>query len=462
VLLSDWLCLAFPFLSQHQLESPIKMAQDVAFDVLSSPGHLPHIWRQIEESTGVSLFGAARARKGGAVAANTLDIFGNILERPLDEENYGRFVILLRALAGDKHTPYADNLFNLLSSVRVGDVLDVNRVIGGVLPENKGVQPQWSLMQYLIKVFATYTDTLSLPESADMVTDREMTNYMNLVSFFCALINQNFLLYLEINNEEFLPMVIAEREVYHIDDSMISQSDRLFHDPALLSQRHPLLRALMDAFTVIIQYVTPANAVLPLKSLVKTFRVLYKSVPVQPELLAWMQAFLDPSGIPVIVNFFTFNLHESDFPANTYAITRAFLRFTECLFHPKQDTGLFLPVDQRLNLSESLLGKYLVHVYQTLIQNFSQLIFKDLKDFLKMYRSLLKITERLLARFKDQAPQAKAPLAHRYPHYDELLRMVTEAFNSEGNLEFLLVNALMLEEDTVKGQSSGITNKFWL
>jgi hypothetical protein len=40
--------------------------------------------------------------------------------------------------------------------------------------------------------------------------------------------------------------------------------------------------------------------------------------------------------------------------------------------------------------------------------------------------------------------------------------MITEVLNSE-NIEQMILNALMLAEDTIKGgQSTGITNKFWV
>lgn len=39
--------------------------------------------------------------------------------------------------------------------------------------------------------------------------------------------------------------------------------------------------------------------------------------------------------------------------------------------------------------------------------------------------------------------------------------MIAECMNSD-NLEFLIINSLMLGEEVIKGQSSGITNKFWL
>jgi len=59
-------------------------------------------------------------------------------------------------------------------------------------------------------------------------------------------------------------------------------------------------------------------------------------------------------------------------------------------------------------------------------------------------------------------PAIKVPIAHRYPQHDELLKMLTDIINSE-NLEYLIFNALMLAEENIKGgQSTGITNKFWV
>ena len=68
----------------------------------------------------------------------------------------------------------------------------------------------------------------------------------------------------------------------------------------------------------------------------------------------------------------------------------------------------------------------------------------------------------LLSKFVDINPAMKTPIAHKYPQHDELLRMIAEVINSE-NVEYLIFNALMLAEDNLKeGQSTGITNKFWV
>jgi len=107
------------------------------------------------------------------------------------------------------------------------------------------------------------------------------------------------------------------------------------------------------------------------------------------------------------------------------------------------------------------LQKFLFNVYQILLVNFTRLQFSDMKDFLKLYYQVLKLTDTLLSKFKDIIPQMKAPLCHQYPQYDETLRMIAECMNSD-NLEFLIINSLMLGEEVIKGQSSGITNKFWL
>jgi hypothetical protein len=171
----------------------------------------------------------------------------------------------------------------------------------------------------------------------------------------------------------------------------------------------------------------------------------------QPEILAWIQASVDPSGIPVFVNFFTFNLHECEYPSNKYDVTRAYLKFIEAVFsktYPEQ----FLSIDQRVNLQDSLLSKFLQHIYHSLLANFLQLTFSDMKDFLKLYTLLLKLTNDLLSNFKDITyGMKKAPLQHRYPHYDELLRVYTEVLNGAQNLDYLLINALMLQEDVIRG-----------
>jgi hypothetical protein len=91
-----------------------------------------------------------------------------------------------------------------------------------------------------------------------------------------------------------------------------------------------------------------------------------------------------------------------------------------------------------------------------------KLEFKDIADFFETYQALLKTTHTLLSKFKDINPAMKTPIAHRYPQHDEVLRLITEVINSE-NVEFLIFNALMLSEDTIKGgQSTGVTNKLWV
>ena len=42
-----------------------------------------------------------------------------------------------------------------------------------------------------------------------------------------------------------------------------------------------------------------------------------------------------------------------------------------------------------------------------------------------------------------------------------MLRILTDCLNGE-NLEFLLINSIMLSEQHIKSHSSGITNKFWV
>jgi hypothetical protein len=60
------------------------------------------------------------------------------------------------------------------------------------------------------------------------------------------------------------------------------------------------------------------------------------------------------------------------------------------------------------------------------------------------------VTRTLLGKFIDINPAMKTPVAHKYPQHDELLRIITEVLNSE-NVEFLIFDALMLSEDTLKG-----------
>ncbi len=100
-------------------------------------------------------------------------------------------------------------------------------------------------------------------------------------------------------------------------------------------------------------------------------------------------------------------------------------------------------------------------MYKPLLNNFQKLTFKDYADYLKTYEALLKLTKTLLEYFKDGSPSLKAPLAHRFPQYSEILQIIAECLNSE-SLEFLIINSLMLGEDIIKGKPSGVTNLLWL
>lgn len=265
-------------------------------------------------------------------------------------------------------------------------------------------------MQYLHWVLFENTDFL------EGATDKHLSEYMNLVTLFALIIKQNYLLYLELNQSDAIPLCHdLEQSDHDLSQPSFDEhpSDRHFYREEFLKVKQPLLLNLMKAFMTLIHHVTPSQAVIPLKSLMHAFTTIYRNLPLQPELLGWMNAFLDSSGIPSIVTFFTFNLHEHEYPANTYALTRAYLGLVEVIFNKdaSRDYTYYLSYEYRINLSESVCAKYLVHVYQTLLTNFGQLTFKDMKDFLKLYKSLLKVTDNLLSRFRDQLPNMKAPLA---------------------------------------------------
>ena len=108
------------------------------------------------------------------------------------------------------------------------------------------------------------------------------------------------------------------------------------------------------------------------------------------------------------------------------------------------------------------MARFLIDIYQAVLQNFTRLEFKDIGDFFDTYAVLLKTTHTMLSKFLDINPAMKTPVAHKYPQHDELLRMLVDIINSE-NIEYIIINSLMLAEDNLKGgQSTGITNKFWV
>lgn len=117
--------------------------------------------------------------------------------------------------------------------------------------------------------------------------------------------------------------------------------------------------------------------------------------------------------------------------------------------------------EHQTNLRETVLEQLLTHIFKHLLANFQKIQFGDMRDYLKTYCAMLKLTEQLLSLFKDGQPEVKAPLAHRFPQFNELLMLVHECIN-EGDVEYLVVNALMLNEEVVKGKPTGITNQFWI
>lgn len=77
------------------------------------------------------------------------------------------------------------------------------------------------------------------------------------------------------------------------------------------------------------------------------------------------------SGLPVFIEFFTFNLHEHDFVHKEYSLTRVYLQFLGAVFS-KSDPGQWLPSkEMRMNQGDSILQMFLTHIYQTVIQNFN-------------------------------------------------------------------------------------------
>lgn len=69
--------------------------------------------------------------------------------------------------------------------------------------------------------------------------------------------------------------------------------DRFFYNEEILKQFHPLLLHLFKAYNALISSVPPSKAVLAIKSLLRAFATIYKNLPLQPEILGWMNAFID-------------------------------------------------------------------------------------------------------------------------------------------------------------------------
>ena len=138
------------------------------------------------------------------------------------------------------------------------------------------------------------------------------------------------------------------------------------------------------------------------------------------------------------------------------------MKLLDTIFAKESPEQFLQPPSLLANLADSCLEKFLSLIYEPLLANFLRLSFREIKDFLRLYHRMLKLTNRLLAKFKDVLPQMKAGLSHRYPQYDEFLRIAQSALNSQ-SVEQLVINSLLLQEEALPGgHTSGLTNKLWL
>ena len=183
-----------------------------------------------------------------------------------------------------------------------------------------------------------------------------------------------------------------------------------------------------------------------LAALVNSLTTVYKTLDLQPLILSQITDFKNYSGVPLMLEFFIFNLNENESRnALTYKLSRAFLKFVAAVLKQPGTSVCYMEGNYRANVGESIIEQMIAYVYQTIYQNFVKLQFKEMDDFLKLYLVLLKTTRIILRKYRDIAAPMKIGLCHKYPQYDEVLRITTDCLNGE-NWEFLLINSIMLSE----------------
>jgi hypothetical protein len=153
-----------------------------------------------------------------------------------------------------------------------------------------------------------------------------------------------------------------------------------------------------------------------LTSVMNALTTIYSNLDLQPQILSQISECKNYSGIPLLLEFFIFNLNENETKVSLrYKLTRSFLRFLNAVLKQSGSSIGYLENAQRGNLGESLIEKMIQYVYQTIYQNFVKIQFKDIKDFLKIYTELLKTTKTILKKFADIPAQMKAGVCHKYP-----------------------------------------------
>jgi hypothetical protein len=99
IIVQEWINIVYPFLKEMRLEEALFIAQDMTNAVINNPVHLRKIWATLKGRvpTGQTSGGFNQSIIGkyrGVVAPqnkvlyNTLDIFENILEDPLQPDHY--------------------------------------------------------------------------------------------------------------------------------------------------------------------------------------------------------------------------------------------------------------------------------------------------------------------------------------------------------------------------------------
>lgn len=166
------------------MEEAISLSQELTFRVLQQAIHLHHVWEQIDKSK-ETIFIAKPQGAPPKLVYHTLDIFEGVLERFYEPENYGRFIILLRTLSGDKRSNYALQLAKMLQGVKIGDVVSSAPKLS--MHKLSLADPGWSLMQFLLHDFFSTTERLQMNESP--LTDKEEDTYLQLATLLGQLIS---------------------------------------------------------------------------------------------------------------------------------------------------------------------------------------------------------------------------------------------------------------------------------
>lgn len=116
-----------------------------------------------------------------------------------------------------------------------------------------------------------------------------------------------------------------------------------------------------------------------LASLINSLTTIYKTLDLQPLILSQITDFKNYSGIPLMLEFFIFNLNENESKtALTYKLTRAFLKFVGAVLRQPGTSVGYMEINQRANVGESLIEQLITYVYQTIYQNFVKLQFKEM------------------------------------------------------------------------------------